>query len=171
MGGPTMGRGNLLTDLPTSAGVPVETPGDLVYERHGILAAMLIEDDSPRIVIFPGTGIWRLVEDTEYRDPDTGAHLYLPAPFDFDGASIPRLLWSAIGKHELGVRAPLWHDWLYRGGGKPSWGHISGVGGYTRAMADRLFRRHLEEDEVPRWRRTAAWAAVRAFGQSSWRSP
>jgi hypothetical protein len=84
-------------------------------------------------------------------------------PFEFDLASIPRPLWALLASHELGIRAPLVHDWLYRNGGRV------GRREFSRAQADRFFLRHMKEDGVGRLRRSLAYAAVRVFGAGSWK--
>ena len=107
------------------------------------------------------------------------ARLIAPAGFRFDGASVPRLAHVFIGRLDLGLRAPLFHDLLYRYAGiLPLGVHEWWVDGewvevgspWTRREADRLFGRHMREDRIPRWRRRAAYLAVRWFGGGSWRS-
>jgi hypothetical protein len=96
---------------------------------------------------------------------DDGTHLFrIPRGFVFDLASIPRLAWWLIAPFELSIAAPLIHDYLYRHGGVPPLGPT-----LSRRDADRLFRRMMEREGVPRWRRVLAYPAVRLFGWVSWR--
>jgi hypothetical protein len=121
----------------------------------------------PLVYYSPSQRTWRLAQD--FMGKVGESWVYIPAPFDFDLASIPRVLWPALACHELGIRAPLCHDWLYRSGGNPEWGSISPRRTYTRAETDRLFLELMKADGVSWWRRTAAYLAVRAFGGKAWR--
>ena len=109
---------------------------------------------------------WRLEEAYRYRDE---AHrITVPEQFEFDLASIPRLFWWLIAPFELSIAAPLLHDFLYRYRGDPPAGAIEPPRIYSREEADRLFRRVMASEGVARWRRAAAYRAVRWFGGSSW---
>ena len=105
------------------------------------------------------------------------ARMAIPAGFEFAGASVPRVAHAFIGRLDLGLVAPLYHDWLYHYGGRPPQGSHEWLIGdrwrpveepWTRREADRLFGRHMREEGVPRWRRRAAYRAVRVFGGGSW---
>jgi hypothetical protein len=121
----------------------------------------------PVVYYYPAFGTWRLVHPFTFHD--AGHDLHIPAPFDFDMASIPRILWVARASHELGILAPLYHDWLYRGGGNPNWGRIEPHRTFTRKEADQLFLYMMHREGVSEfWRRTA-YGAVRAFGRGSWK--
>lgn len=152
-----------LTMMPEAMAVPVTRARDWAEGR-------------PKIVLFPGPHpIWRLVAAWLGFCGLTGATIDIPAPFDFDGASVPRWFRWLISKDDLGVLAALIHDWLYRTGGDPT-----GLHGYLmlngerlvvdRKTADRMFRRFLLDDGVVRWRAEAAYLAVRIGGRSSWRA-
>jgi hypothetical protein len=118
------------------------------------------------VLTYIGDDRWRLEQDYVYQD---GEHrITVPAGFEFDLSSVPRALWSVIAPFELSVTAPLLHDFLYRYGGHPP-GAIEPPRTYTRKEADELFRRVMEEEGVPAWRRHAAYAAVRLFGRRAWR--
>lgn len=110
---------------------------------------------------------WVLEVGYTYEDED-GEHLiWIPRGFVFDLASVPRLVWPLIAPFELSIAAPLVHDWLYRyAGSMPAGGHA--LRAYTRRDADLLFRRIMERERVPGWRRVLAYAAVRAFGGFAW---
>jgi hypothetical protein len=140
----------------------------MIYAPHAPDAKPVGAADKPVVYYSPSERTWRLAQDF-IRQID-GFWWCIPAPFDFDLASIPRILWPLLASHELGVLAPLCHDWLYRHGGVPPWGTISPATRrtYTRAETDKLFLRQMKEDGVGWFRRNAAYAAVRAFGASSW---
>jgi Protein of unknown function (DUF1353) len=120
------------------------------------------------VLTFIGDGRWRLERDYEYRDGDTA--ITVPAGFEFDLSSVPRIFWSLIAPFELSIAAPLVHDFLYRHGGRPPEGSVIPPRTYTRAEADRIFRAIMRWEGVPAWRRGLAYAAVRVFGRSAWRS-
>ena len=122
----------------------------------------------PPVVTYigPGNG-WRLEQAYSYRDGNNV--ITVPAEFEFDLASIPRPLWWLISPFDLSVAAPLLHDFLYQHEGDPPPGSIDPPRTYTRKEADQLFRRMMEEEGVPGWRRSLAYAGVRAFGWLGWR--
>lgn len=87
-------------------------------------------------------------------DGDDRRSYRILAGFTFDGASIPRFLWSTVG-HPMSPRyleAGLIHDYLYR------------TGKESRKIADYTFYKMLRHWGVPRWRAWLMWAGVRAFG-------
>jgi len=108
--------------------------------------------------------------------------LTVPVGYVWDGASIPRVAWTAIGLTPGGLMdAPsLAHDTLYRaaGGKKPSgWhgcrltnknGNVVQVG---RAEADWVLREMAEYAGVRRARSAVAYGVVRAFGALHWGGP
>jgi hypothetical protein len=105
------------------------------------------------------------------------ARLAIPMGFVFDYASVPRPVHAFIGRLDLGLVAPLMHDWLYAFGGRlPVGSHEWLIGDtwqqvgepWTRRDADRLFGRHMREEGVARWRRRSAYRAVRLFGSRAW---
>jgi hypothetical protein len=97
--------------------------------------------------------------------------LIVPKGFVSEG-SVPRVAWSLLDPTDITEGAVL-HDFPYRHGG-----HLP-VGSYlvdgrpctdpwTRKDADRLFGRVNREAGVVRWKRRAAYLAVRAFGRRPW---
>jgi hypothetical protein len=122
----------------------------------------------PTCAYLPRLRTWRLKHDHMWAG--CGLVLRVRAPFDFDLASIPRPLWLWIASHELGTLAPLYHDWLYRYGGRPPYGDCLPWRTFTRAEADALFLLHMQLSGVAWLRRWAAYLAVRLFGASSWRT-
>jgi hypothetical protein len=81
----------------------------------------------------------------------------VPAGFETDFASIPRLFWSVIG-HPAGqyAQAAVLHDFLYR------------TKAVSRKKADALFSEAMAVLEVPAWKRWTMWAAVRVGGSSNY---
>jgi len=121
------------------------------------------------VVTYIGPGnVWRLEEDYSYQDGDHT--ITVPAGFEFDLASIPRAFWWLISPFELSIAAPLLHDFLYQHKGDPPPGSIVPPRTYSRAEADDLFRTVMEQEGVPAWRRSLAYAGVRAFGWLGWRN-
>jgi len=85
--------------------------------------------------------------DTE----DVNVTLIVPHQYEFDGASVPRVLWPVfepMGRH---ARAAALHDYLY-------------CGGVSRWIADAVFREALVATGESLWKARAAWAIVRLFG-------
>lgn len=119
------------------------------------------------LVTYLGDGRWRLEQAHEHRDGDTT--ITVPAGFEFDLSSVPRVFWSLIAPFELSIAAPLLHDFLYRYGGNPPTGSVTPPRTYTRAEADRMFREIMKAEGVSAWRRTLGYAATRIFGRSAWR--
>lgn len=105
--------------------------------------------------------------------------LKVPSGFEYDGASVPRILWSITGILPDGLQreAALFHDWLYHHKGclpegsyqtlKPQ-GWLDVKKCWTRKNSDRLFGRHMREAGVPKRRRRMAFIAVRVFGRKAW---
>jgi hypothetical protein len=121
----------------------------------------------PPVITSPSIGRWRLEAAYTYRDGATT--ITVPAGFEFDLSSVPRVFWGLIAPFELSIVAPLLHDFLYRNGGKPPAGSIDPPRTYTRAEVDRMFREIMGAENVSAWRRVLAYAAVRAFGRRAWR--
>ena len=85
------------------------------------------------------------------------------APGDsWDGATIPKRLWSIIG-HPFAEEfrwASYWHDRLCE----------SARSIEDRTIADAVFLKLLRDAGVSKWRRLAMWAAVRFYGLLIWRA-
>ena len=82
--------------------------------------------------------------------------------YSWDGATIPRLLWSLMGyplQKELRL-ASLIHDWRCE--------HART--GAERMVGDALFLELLEQAGLPRWRRIGMWVAVRVWSLFFWRA-
>ena len=124
-----------------------------------------------------GARQYELVETYGYGwDKDGVSHeLVVPRGFRYDGASVPRALWSLIGLRPDGLvrAAALLHDWIYRHGGRlppGSYRRDDGEGGdWTREATDRLFARVMRESGVSKLKRRLAYLGVRVGGRRSWR--
>lgn len=109
------------------------------------------------------SGDWMTLRDISYygdcRNSDEALQIRcdlcvtVPAGFETDFASIPRIMWPVIG-HPAGryAQAAVLHDFLYRA-------HI-----FARKRADDLFLEAMEVLGVPFWQRWAMWVAVRVGG-------
>lgn len=103
---------------------------------------------------------WRLLRAYTFPLP-TGERVTVPINFEYDGASIPKNLWSTIGPHELSMEAPLLHDWLYIHDGQD----VPGLGRkVTKGEADAFFRAVMERQRVPDLYVDLAYNAVRHWG-------
>lgn len=129
---------------------------------------------------------FRLLEDADYMwwhplDRPLERALYrliVPEGFVHDFASVPRVLWALISPFDLGL-ASIFHDWLYRRGGQVetlrwdfevgAWEAVTTP--WTRVQSDELFARTMREQGVVKWRRRAAYGAVRGWGGPHWHEP
>ena len=122
--------------------------------------------EAPVVTYLVESKTWRLEED--YTHQDGLVQITVPDRFEFDLASVPRLLWWLISPFDLSVAAPLVHDFLYRHSGEPPNDAVVPPRVYERKEADLLFRRIMKQEGVWLWRRVAAYWAVRSFGVGAW---
>ncbi len=117
----------------------------------------------------------------QYRWRQNGREVRLTAPagLQYNGASVPRLVWSLYPPHALD-KAAVFHDMIYHRGGvmrpgeheylddEGQWVDVGGQ--WTRSAADGLFFRQLRADpDGPGWfGRRVAYRAVRLFGGGRW---
>ena len=114
---------------------------------------------------------WELQDEVRHADDDLGCTLIAPKGYKFDLASIPRPLWSIIAPFELSTLAPLFHDLIYEfKGNMPSDDYISPFPfrRFVQKDADDLFFRLMVAEGVSRWKRNAAYVAVRSAGWTYW---
>lgn len=112
----------------------------------------------PAYVALPGKDCFALEDDYSFK---LGAlEVWIPAGFSWNGASIPKLLWSIMGgRYEPETaQASLEHDWFYL------------FHGVSRAQADQHFLDRCLEMGEPRFKAKAMYAALRLFGGSHWNS-
>lgn len=117
-------------------------------------------------------GVWILAAACSYApDNMSPAHtITAPKDFEFDLASIPRIFWSILAPEELSLAAPLFHDLLYRRGGKLLAGELAPPGHiFRRAAVDSLFLELMTKAGIPAWKRKAAYLAVRGFSGFAWK--
>ena len=90
-----------------------------------------------------------------------GRSFVVPAGFEFDGASIPRLFRAPIGSplDPETARTGCDHDFIYKT--QPE--------GWTRKEADLMFLCDLIEDGLPPDRAFLAYLGVRIFGGFAWK--
>ena len=79
--------------------------------------------------------------------------------FDFDGASIPKWLWSIYGSPLNGdyVVASLIHDGLYASQK------------VTKSVSDKIFLDVMKQSNVGYIKRTSMYLAVKVFGGKDWK--
>lgn len=99
---------------------------------------------------------WRLLEEFRYDSEIVVGRLIIPAGFETDFASVPRvpLVYLLFGG-EANAAAVI-HDYLYT------------TGIWSKAIADRVFLEAMEASGVPFWRRWWMYAGVRLLGGSIW---
>lgn len=99
---------------------------------------------------------WLLLEPFSYRVGEFGSTdiIVVPAGFETDFASIPRLFWAIYPPAGRWGKAAVVHDFLYRSGARPRW------------ECDAVFLEGMQVLGVPRLRRFLMYAAVRLFGGS-----
>lgn len=126
--------------------------------------------DAKQPLIVPITkGEYELVKDYEFAIKVDGDIIMfkIPRRFTYDGASVPRALWSVLGMSRDGLHraAALIHDWLY-----VNRGQVKGDGfSYNREFADKMFYELLLYLGESRWRAWIAYKGVRLFGGRFWR--
>ena len=130
-----------------------------------------VADDLPRVVITRDEEkkVWVLVEKSSYQT--AGHTITAPAAFETDLSSIPRVFWSLLAPEELSLAAPVFHDLIYRRAGKLPEEDIDPFDGkvFARKEVDDLFLELMTKAGIPRWKRTAAYLAVRGFAAFAWR--
>jgi len=126
---------------------------------------------------------YALVQNYTYRwrKHDTYYRLTIPRGYKYDGASVPRPVWTISGIRPDGLlrAAATVHDWLYIHRGEMprgcyqryidgEWVDVNQI--WSRESADRMFGRLMREAGMKRWRRRAAYRAVRTFGGLYWKT-
>lgn len=84
----------------------------------------------------------------------------IPAGFESDGASVPRLLWGVVFPRDdrQALFAAIMHDFIYR----------THPATWTRSDADETFLYLMQQGGVQYIRRIRAYLGVRLFGRPSW---
>lgn len=105
----------------------------------------------PRLhVVKIGPRHWKLIFDFD------NPFQVVPAGFVFDGASVPRMLWSFLDPAGEAFEAACVHDYFYETGLK------------TKDYADKAFRSMLLRYGVDKKKAEVAYRAVRRFGKGSY---
>lgn len=111
----------------------------------------------------------------------------VPKNFTYDGASVPRILWTLTGLTPDGMHraASLIHDYIYSYDGKLPTGAMkvqyidveSGQeeliypqGKWSRKSCDLLFKKMLKESGLPTYKVYGMYYFVRVFGWVKWKS-
>ncbi|HEX8499088.1 MAG TPA: DUF1353 domain-containing protein [Pyrinomonadaceae bacterium] len=110
---------------------------------------------------------YEVVEDYTYASG--GYSITAPKGFVYDRASIPRVFWAVIDKDDLSNVPPLFHDLLYRHGGRLPDELISPYRTFERVDVDDLFYELMLKTGVKTWRAKLAYQAVRKFAGFAWR--
>jgi hypothetical protein len=117
----------------------------------------------PNIAYHPRRGCWEVISDFTI-DIDN-IKITIPAGFETDLATIPWAMRGLINTYELGLTAPIVHDYCYVQQG------LIGADGRSicREQADRFFAALMFADGVAIWRIACAYYAVRECGRIWWR--
>ncbi len=118
----------------------------------------------PKLTRDDTRGLW--IVDKAMTVPADGYTLVVPQGFETDLASVPRSLWPLIAPFELSCVGPIVHDFLYQHGGLAF--TLTGLHRFTRAESDGILLELMTQEQVPAWRRQAAYYAVRLFGGTCW---
>lgn len=141
--------------------------------------------DQPNIepVLVRGEEGYRLEDPYFYQWQDDRGfwrRIAVPAGFLYDGASVPRLVWTMTGIVPDGLirAAALLHDFLYEHRGAFPYGSlqfyhsgwckdVSGVV-WSRKQADELLYRVMIEAGCSPWKAKLSYTSVRLFGLYAW---
>lgn len=115
------------------------------------------EDDL--LLRYEDGGTWALLQGFTYCHRDHICY-HVPAGFETDFASIPRLFWNLLPPTGTYGKAAVIHDFLYRTPTVP----------VTRAEADQVFRDAMKDLGVSSFTRTLMWSAVRSFGSRAFKA-
>lgn len=102
-----------------------------------------------------GPNQWRLVWPLIYA-PAKGPAIVVPAGFECDLASIPRMFWAVLSPAGPYARAAVLHDYLYVTADPRD--------RETRLAADRMFLQAMKDEGVGWLARKLMYRAVRQFG-------
>lgn len=107
--------------------------------------------DNGQLLLSPGGAYqWTVVRAWRYAMAGQDVHIIVPAGFQSDLASVPRLFWAIVPPYGKHLEASIMHDYLC-------------YSGWSRAKADREFLHAMKRAGVKRWRRMVMFWAVRAW--------
>ncbi|MEP0266382.1 DUF1353 domain-containing protein [Dokdonia sp.] len=136
---------------------------------------------NPTISWDQGKRIWILEENVQVgiqvKDQTDPYQLQIPEKFNFDLASVPRLLWAIIAPFELSIIAPLVHDYLYEYKGKLYIGEDHQITSektdtaiyINRLEADTIFLNHMKQEGIGKTKRYLCYYGVRWVGGKYWK--
>jgi hypothetical protein len=99
---------------------------------------------------------WRVLEAFEYDSDVLHARLILPAGFETDFASVPRVPVAYWLFGDTAHAAAVVHDYLYT------------TGLFPKATADSVFFEAMKASGVPFWRRWWMYEGVHLLGGAAW---
>lgn len=101
---------------------------------------------------------WRVLEEFDYEMGKLGSGnlIHVPAGFETDFGSIPRIFWNIINPIGKAGKAYVLHDRLYS------------VQDYTRLESDNILLEAMEALKVNFFQRHIVYRAVRMFGWLAW---
>lgn len=104
-----------------------------------------------------GENSWKLLEDFSLATDKY--EVIVKKGFDFDGASIPKILWSVVGSPMEGNYVPgaVIHDGLYASQK------------VSKEVADTIFLDIMKQSNVGYVKRTSMYLAVKVFGGKDWK--
>jgi hypothetical protein len=116
------------------------------------------KNPSTQLLFFPVPGSDKMELGQDYVFHVDGLEIWIPKGYRWNGASVPKFLWSIFGGRFEPDRleASLKHDWVYLN-------HSVG-----RAASDRQFLLDLLEANMATAKAVAMHQAVRIFGASHW---
>lgn len=109
-----------------------------------------------KLIPLPGE-TWEVAENFSISSETVNEDIFIPKGFHTDLASIPKFLWSILPPFGNYTVAAVVHDYLYK------------TGLYTRKTADKIFAELMKEDNVPKWKCTTFYYAVRIFGKKHYK--
>ena len=107
----------------------------------------------------PGSGKWVLLKPLVYYSDILGKEITVPAEFETDLASVPRLpiiFWLTGATAD---EAAVIHDYLYT------------TRDVSRSVADAVMREASAVMGTPGWQRGLMWFGVRVGGRAYWKEP
>jgi hypothetical protein len=111
-----------------------------------------------------GNGLVFTVEKPFRFFPSVAGTIVVPAGFETDGYSIPRIFWGLLQPYGQPIEAAVVHDYLYSRASGVLHPHL------TRAEIDSIFLECMELTKVPAMKRRLIYWAVRIGGGAAFRN-
>jgi hypothetical protein len=140
---------------------------------HGVLRLEEVLNEDGSTLMKQGRAVWRLVDSLEWRlmspfqAPDDKNVLVVPAGFETDLASVPKLVRGLIPASGPWQRAAIIHDYCYVTKGEciPAWWYSEMD---KREVSDMIFKHAMKAAGVSSPVRQLLWSAVRVGGAAGW---